>query len=75
MAQMARQTRLAEEALVLPGPLRVDQLLAQFDERQTGTAPRRDMVAEEVNDVGDRDRLGGGAVKWVGTPFSSMNGW
>jgi hypothetical protein len=75
MAQMARQTRLAKEALVLPDPLRVDQLLAQFPKRQAGTAPRRDMVAEEMNDVGDCGRPPVGAVKWVGTPFSSMNGW
>ena len=54
---MARQTRLAKEALVLPDPLRVDQLLAQFQERQAGTAPRRDMLAEEMNDIGDCDRL------------------
>jgi len=75
MTQMARQPRLAEESLVLPDPLRVDQLLAQFQECQAGTPPRRDMVADQMNDVDNRDRSPVGAEKCVGTPFSSINGW
>jgi hypothetical protein len=30
MAHMARQTRLAKDASVLPDPLRIDKLFAQF---------------------------------------------
>src|SRR5690242_935969 len=57
MAHMARQTRLAKELLILPDPLRIDELLAQLQQREAGAAPCLDMVAEQMNDVGDRDRL------------------
>jgi hypothetical protein len=36
---MARQTRLAKEKPILPDPLCVNQLLAQFQESEPGTRP------------------------------------
>src|SRR5713101_8245098 len=74
MAQMARQTRLAEEALVLLDPVRVYQLFAQFQECQAGTAPRRDVVAEEMNDVGDRDQLTGRRGEMCGHALQQHEG-
>jgi len=46
MAYVVRQTRLAKETPILPDPLCVNQLLAQFQESEPGTASRLDVVAD-----------------------------
>ena len=56
---MACQARLAKKALVRPDPFFVDKLLAQLQQSKPGGAPRPDVVAKQVNSVGDRDRLAG----------------
>ena len=75
MADMARQTRLAEPAPIFLDPLRVDQLLAQLHQGESCAAPRLDVVANHMNNVGDRDRLAGRRIEMGGHPFSSINGW
>ena len=54
---MACQTRLAKQAAILVDPLGIDKLLAQFQQIQPGTVPRRGVVAKQMNDIGDSDRL------------------
>src|SRR6516164_4593242 len=69
VADMAGETRFAKEAPILLHPLGVDQLLAQFPEREPGSAPRLDVVADQMNDVGDRDRLTGRRLEMRGHPY------
>ena len=69
MTHMTCKTRLAEEASILLNPFRVDQLLAQFQQSEAGAVPCLDVVAKQINDVGDRDRLTGWCVEMGGHPL------
>jgi len=69
MADMARQTRLAEPAPIFRDPLRIDQLLTQLHQSEPGAAPCLDVVANHMNNVGDRDRLAGRRVEMGGHPL------
>jgi hypothetical protein len=57
MAQMAYQARLAKEAFVRPDLFFVDKLLAQLKQSKPGGAPRPDVIAKQVNSVGDIQEL------------------
>ena len=63
MAHVARQTRLTKEPPIFLDPLRIHQLLAQFQESEPGTAPRLDVVADQMNDIRDRDRFSSQRIK------------
>src|SRR5260370_28149844 len=74
MADMALQPVLSEFASILPDPLGIDKLFAQFQEHEAGAAPRLDMLAEQMNGVGDRDRLAGRVVEMRRHPFQQHEG-
>ena len=49
---MARQTSICgESASQLLDPVRVNKLLTQFQENEASTAPRLDVLANQMNDV------------------------